>query len=235
MKLSKFFTGLIVLCSMCFLISDFYGNQWLANTSRALVVPLFAVLYIVTQKKKSPYFLLFLLSYGISDLISIFGYNQRFVWEYYIGNALYIVAYLSLSIGIMQTFPMIHILKHFKWHTVILILLNLYVNYILVTYETPYLSDLDLGFELLYNIATLVLVSVSLLNYFYRDDQKAFVLFLGALALSVSEVIQITYYYNFDTSESGVMYTSYSLLIILGFTFFFYQSKLDYEDVLVYA
>ena len=224
-----------MLCGMMFLVSHFNGNPWLANTSRALIVPLFTVLYFVNNSKISPYFTLFLFCYSISDLISIVGYSIRLDWEYYIGNALYIVAYLALSYEILLSISMKHILKHFKIHVVVLGILNVYVNYVLIKFQPDYFSYIDFTMELLYNIATLILVSISLLNYFYRDDKKALILFLGSLAVVVSEVTQIAYYYVMDSSDSNVLNVSYSLFLILGFYFYYTQSKLEYEEVLVIA
>jgi len=224
-----------MLCSMIFLISHFNGNQWLANTSRALIVPLFTGLYFINNKNHSPYFSLFLVCYSISDLISIVGFSIRLEWEYYIGNALYIVAYLALTYEILLSISMKHILKHFKIHVIVLCVLNLYVNYVLIKFQPDYFSTTDLAMELLYNIATVVLVSISLLNYFYRDDNKALILFMGSLSVAVSEVIQIAYYYVLDNSESNVLIVSYSLFLILGFYFYYTQSKLEYEEVLVIA
>ena len=47
--------------------------------------------------------------------------------------------------------------------------------------------DIDYYFELVYNIITLSLLSIALLNYFYRDNQKSLYLFLGVLCLVFSE------------------------------------------------
>ena len=232
---SKHVVSLIMLCGMMFLISHFNGNHWLANTSRALIVPLFTVLYFVNNTKISPFFTLFLFCYSISDLISIVGYSIRLDWEYYIGNALYIVAYLALSYEILLSINMKHILKHFKIHVIVLVVVNVYVNYVLLKFQPDNFSTTDLAMELLYNIATVILVSISLLNYFYRDDNKALILFMGSLSIAVSEVIQIAYYYILDSSDSNVLVVSYSLFLILGFYFYYIQSKLEYEEVLVIA
>ncbi len=231
----KFLVSLIMLCVMIFIISHINGNEWLANTSRALIVPLFTVLYFVNSKKLSHYFMIFLICYSISDLISIYGFNKRWEGEYYIGNCLYIVAYLAFSYEILLSISKDHILKYFKAHLVVLGIVNVYANIVLIKFQSDYVSSLDYILELFYNISTIVLVSVSLLNYFYRDDKKALILFLGSLSIAVSEVIQIAYYYLMDASDSNVLNVSYSLFLILGFYFYYVQSKLEYEEVLVIA
>jgi len=95
-----------------------------------------------------------------------------------------------------------------------------------------YVSGIELSLELLYNIFILSLLTVSLLNYFYRDDKKAMILFLGSLCISFSEVIQIAYYYIVDRQLLNV---TYSMLLILAFYLFYVQSKLEYEELLIVA
>lgn len=234
---SKHLVSLIMLCCMIFMFSHFNGNHYLAIISRALIVPLFTILYVISNKHKSPYFLIFLIAYSISDLISIVGYKMYFEWEYYIGNSLYIVGYLAFSFEILSSISIKHILSLFRAHVIVLVMFNIYLNYVLIMYqaETTYFSSTEYFMELLYNISTLILVSVSLLNYFYRDDKKALILFLGSLSIAVSEVIQITYYYLMDNSESNILNVSYSVFLILGFYFYYMQSRLDYDEVLVIA
>ena len=224
-----------MLCCMVFIVSHINGDRWLAITSRALIVPLFTILYFINIKNKSAYFLIFLISYSISDLLAIVGYKMYLEWEYYIGNSLYIVGYLAFSFEILTSISIKHIMTYFKTHIIVLAMLNIYVNYVLIQYQADYFSSTEYIMELLYNISTLALVSASLLNYFYRDDKKALILFLGSLSIAVSEVIQITYYYLIDTSDSNILSVSYTLFLILGFYFYYMQSKLDYEEVLVIA
>lgn len=198
-------------------------------------MPLFALLYFVNTKEISPFFMIFLICYSVSDLISIYGFNRRLEWEYYIGNSLYIMAYLCFSYEILLSISKKHILKYFKSHVIVLGIVNVYANYVLINFQSEYVSSLDYMLELFYNVSTTILVSVSLLNYFYRDDKKALILFLGSLSIAVSEVIQIVYYYLMGGNDAHILNVSYSLLLILGFYFYYVQSKLEYEEVLVIA
>ena len=235
MSKSKFLVSCIMLCILLFMVSHFNGNHWLADTSRALIIPFFTILYLVNNKVRTSFFTLFLVCFSIADLISIVAYNSTDQWEYYIGNWFYIVGYLALSYEILSSINMTHILKYFRGHVLVLVAHNIYVNYILLTFPGDYFNTLEYSMELIYNISTLVLVSVSLLNYFYRDDKKSLILFLGSLSIAVSEVIQITYYYLMDSSDSNILNVSYSVFLILGFYFYYIQSKLEYEEVLVIA
>ncbi len=145
------------------------------------------------------------------------------------------MAYLAFSYEILLSISKKHILKYFKAHVIVLGIVNIYANYVLIKFQSDYVSSIDYIMELFYNVSTTILVSVSLLNYFYRDDKKALILFLGSLAIAVSEVIQIVYYYLMDGTDAHILNVSYSLFLILGFYFYYVQSKLEYEEVLVIA
>lgn len=145
------------------------------------------------------------------------------------------MAYLCFSYEILLSISKKHILKYFKSHVIVLGIVNVYANYVLINFQSEYVSSLDYMLELFYNVSTTILVSVSLLNYFYRDDKKALILFLGSLSIAVSEVIQIVYYYLMGGNDAHILNVSYSLLLILGFYFYYVQSKLEYEEVLVIA
>lgn len=231
---SKVLVSFIILFSMLFIVFQSNENYWMADISRALIVPFITLLYLVSNKNKSIYFTLFLVAFSISDLISIFSFYVPNNLEYYLGNSLYITAYLALSYEIILSINFKYIFKYFKAHLLVLLILNIYANYVLlgIQKEYEYLTVIEFSFEIVYNIFTILLLSVALLNYFYRDDKKAFVLFLGTLCIVVSEVIQIAYYYIPEVEDNDILGFAYSLLLILAFYFYYSQSKLDYEEVL---
>lgn len=229
---SKVLVSFIILLCMLFVVFHFNGSYWKAEVARSFIIPFITVLYLIKKKDKSAYFTLFLVAFSLSDILSLFSFNVFFDLSYYIGNSLYIVAYLALTYEIILSIKMKHIFNHFKLHVLVLIFLNIYANYVLLEIEQEFVSGLEIGIELAYNIFTLLLLSVSLLNYLYRDDNKAFILFLGSLCIVVSEVIQIAYFY---ISDNSLLNVSYSLLLILAFIFYYIQSKLEYDELFVMA
>lgn len=231
---SKVLVSFIILVSMLFFVFHFNESYWRAEVCRSLIVPFITLLYFFKNKHKSIYFTFFLVAFSIADIIFIFGNFVPIEMEYYLGNALYIAAYIALSYEIVLSIDMKYVFKYFKTHLFVLLVLNIYANYVLlgIVKEYEFLNGLELSFEIIYNISTLILLSVSLLNYFYRDDKKAFVIFLGTLCIVVSEVIQIAYYYIPEVENNDVLGISYSFLLILAFFFYYSQSKLDYEEVL---
>ncbi len=235
MNKSKVVVTFVILLSMLFLVFQYNENYLMADVSKSLIVPFITLLYFIKNDNKSIYFTLFLVLFSISDMISLFGYYLPNSFEYYLGNVLYIIAYSALSYEIILSIDIKYILKHFKGHLVVLIVLNIYTNYVLIGIEKEYISGSEFSVEFIYNVFTLLLLSVSLLNYFYRDDKKAFILFLGTLSIVVSEVIQIAYYYIPEVEDNSILSVSYSLLLILAFYLYYSQSKLEYDEVLVLA
>lgn len=229
---SKVLVSFVILLSLLFIIFQFNENYWMADYSRALIVPSITLLYLTNKQHKSLYFTIFLLTFSVSDLLTLFSSHLPVGIEYYLGNLLYIIAYLALTCEILISLNIKYILKYFKIHIVVLFLLNIYANYVLLNIINEYLSGIELRLELLYNIFTLLLLTVSLLNYFYRDDKKGMILFLGSLCITFSEVMQIAYYY---ISDRDLLNVTYSLLLILAFYFFYNQSKLEYEELLIIA
>lgn len=230
---SKVLVSFVILLCLLFVVFQFNENYWKADVSRSLIVPLITLIYLLNKKNKSVFFTIFLVAFSISDFISLFSYYLPNESEYYIGNTLYIIAYLALTYEIIRSIDLKYIFNHFKTHLFVLLILNIYANYVLLNIEQEYISGFELfGMEFIYNVFTLLLLSVSLLNYFYRDDKKAFILFLGTLCIVVSEVIQIAYYYIPEVEDDSLLSVTYSSLLILAFYFYYSQSKMDYEEVL---
>ena len=220
---------------MLFMVFELRQNYRMADVSKALIVPIITLLYLVNNKRKSIFFTIFLVAFSISDLLSLINFNFVFEFEYYLGNSLYILAYSALSYEIIRSIDLKYIFNHFKMHLFILLVLNIYANYVLVGIGKEYIGGVEFNMEFVYNVFTLLLLSVSLINYFYRDDKKSLVMFLGTLCIVVAEVLQIAYFYIPEVEDASILSFTYSLLFILAFLFYYSQSKLEYEEVLVMA
>jgi hypothetical protein len=213
-----------------FAVFEFSGNQAAAYYFHSFIVPLITVIYLFFVKRKSTLFLWFLIAYSLSDILGIVIDNislensNLFDFEYYFGNGLYILAYIFLVIKIGKSLSFNHVLKHFKLHLVVLSVLNIYLLYVLQNIISPNLVlDSDFYLELVYNLVIILLLSVALLNYFYRDNRKSLYLFLGALCIVFSEVMDIAYIYITQRCLLNFLGTT---LALCAFYFFYQQSKL---------
>ncbi len=81
--------------------------------------------------------------------------------------------------------------------------------------------------EIVYNVVMLLVLSLTLVNYFYRDNIKSLYLFLGSMCIVFSEVIWVAYIYISASTFLNIISTT---LYMLSFYFFYIQSKLVYED-----
>lgn len=228
---SKVLVSFVLILYVLFVAFEFSGKYDLSFYFDSLIIPAITLIYFFFVKKKNIYFLLFLVFYTIGDLFfllldflplgEIFLLNNM---DYYIGNSIFIMAYMFLFIKIIKSVCIFHIIKNYKIHLLVLTVLNAYLIYVLQVIVKPnVLISMGYYFELIYNIVTLLLLSVGMLNYLYRDNQKALYLFLGVLCLVFSEVIDIAFIYISQRSVLSILATSLSLV---AFLFLFEQSKL---------
>tara|TARA_R110000868_G_scaffold150050_8_gene372881 strand:+ start:269 stop:988 length:720 start_codon:yes stop_codon:yes gene_type:complete len=221
----------VLILYVLFVVFEFSGKYDLSFYFDSLIIPAITLIYLLFVKKKNTYFLLFLVFYTIGDLffllIDFLPVEDTFMvknMDYYVGNSIFIIAYLFLFFKIIKSVCFFHIIKNHKIHLLVLTVLNIYLIYVLQVIVKPnVLLSMGYYFELIYNIVTLLLLTVALLNYFYRDNKKALYLFLGVLCLVFSEVIDIAFIYIAQRSVLSIIATSLSLV---AFLFLFEQSKL---------
>lgn len=225
---SKVLVGFVLICYFLFAIFEFSGYEDVAYYFNSLIVPLITVLYFLLIKRKSKLFLWFLLSYSLADILGLVigvipdGPLWIYDFSYYVGNSLYILSYTFLIIKIGKSICFSHAIKHFKLHLLVLSILNVYLLYVLHAIIDPNLVlESDYYIELIYNIVVLLLLSISLLNYFYRDNKKSLYLFLGALCIVFAEVMDIAYIYI----DQRCLLNFLSTTLALGAFYFFYQQS----------
>lgn len=230
---SNILIGCIVLLFAAFAIFEFSHEYFYSAISKSLIVPVFTILYFVTISKKSPFFTWFLVLFSISELSMFLEYfietDEMFDMYYLIGNCLYIVAYCLLLYDVYRALEIKKVLKNFTIHLVVLSILNVYIVYVLLTIVNPYVSDSFLFFvELVYNVVMLLLLTICLIGYFYNDNKKSLLLFFGSICIVFSEVIQVAYFY---ISDKELLNLSQTLLFVLAFCFFYFQSKIQNKKV----
>ncbi|TYA71488.1 hypothetical protein [Seonamhaeicola marinus] len=228
----KLLVGIILIVYSLFVILGFTGYGDLAFTFDSLIIPLVAISYFAFVKKRTFFFSLFVICYAVSELMGLTvsyllasGAND-FIQsvDFYTGNSLYILAYFFLFIEVIRNIDFNEIFKSFKIHLIVLIALNIWLVYVLqLIVVTKVFTTSDYVFELVYNIVMLVLLAASLLNYFCRDNQKSLYLFLGALCIVFSEVIDVAYIYITQRSLLNFLSTTLSLG---AFYFFYIQTEM---------
>lgn len=223
--------ALVVFAFLLYILSvvfQFAGNDVIASNLKCTILPVVTLLYFVTITNRSIFFTLFLVLYSISELLIFIENDMPYVAYYYLGNLLYILAYAFLIIEISKSMSLLYIIKNYKVHVFVLIILNIYLAYVLQVIVNPYVEKTNEYYvELVYNIVMLSLLSVALLSYFHKDDVKSLNLFLAALCIVFAEVLWVAYTYISARSLLNVISTT---LYGLSFYFFFKQSKLIHEN-----
>ncbi|SFZ92171.1 hypothetical protein SAMN05428642_102570 [Flaviramulus basaltis] len=228
---SKVLVSFIIICYVFFAIFELVGNDTMAYNLNSLIVPLIALSYMIFNKKKDIFFSLFFILYSLSDLMGLVTSYLSFEraemfneYKYYIGNSLYILAYMFLVVKIGKSLSFKYLLRNNKIHLVVLIILNIYLVYVLqVIIHPSLLAESDYYLELIYNIVVVLLLAISLLNYFHKDNKKSLYLFLGSLCIVFSEFMDVAYIYIEKRSFLNIIATS---LTVGAFYFFYQQSRL---------
>lgn len=229
----KVMVSLVLLVYLGFVVFQFSSNDYWANALDAILLSLISIAYFQGSKTPNLYFSVFLICYSVSDLMFFIVDFIPYSYFYYVGNGLYIMAYMALLIKIVKSLSFQHILRNFKLHLFVLTVLNIYIAYVLQNIVNPYVAMTNEYFvEIVYNVSMLLVLTFSLLNYFYRDDKKSLLLFLGSLSIVFSEVLGVAYMY---VAQQNLLNFLVTTLTLLAFYFYFTQSKLSNEEVNQFA
>ena len=242
MRKTHYLIIILFLLSVLYVVVEYAGLFKISEAATALVVPVISVFYLIICKNKKPFFMSFLALYSLAYLLVFINTKEIHIHlQYYLGNTLYITAYVFLIYGVLKDIPLKGVVPRFNLTIFILLLLNVYVLYTLLNWDstkdyflrvTPDtllvvkdenaipLEDklVSIVLEFLYNLVILILLNVSFINYLYRENKKASLLFIGTLCVVFSELIQYAIYYPSDIIIFNVICF---LLILVGFLCFY--------------
>jgi hypothetical protein len=71
----------------------------------------------------------------------------------------------------------------------------------------------------------MILLSVALINYMYRNDNKSMLFLIASIFIVFSEIIQLAYYYILPDNNLSFVY---SLFFIIAMLFFYLQSQQEF-------
>lgn len=237
MHVGKFLGALILALSLFFLGLQFKGLEIEAAGVRALTVTLLTVLYVIRIKNKHPFFFLFLVFFAISEILNYVTWvvNLDFTSEidyfYYIGNGLYILAYLFLIARIALAMNFRKAFLKFPIQIGLLAILGIFFVYFVSDTTRKELTLNEYYLELMYNAVVMFLMAIALVSYMYRDDKKSMNLLIGAICIMFSEVIQLAYFYIADINLLNVLC---SMFLVFAFLFFYLQCRLKHREIIDY-
>ena len=238
MRKTKLLLGVIVALVTAFIGFKIFQQEIIAEYIRPVILPLLTVYYCVRYKDSYSYFFYFLLFYSLSELFSIsyFFLEPTYLMDdiiYFTGNSLCVFAYVFLIFEIFKSLNVIKVFKRFFLLILLLVSLDVYTIILVsnVAEKSEFIITVyEYSMEVIYNSAIMLLLTVALLNYLYRDSNKGMTLLVGSLCIVFSEVIQVAYFYVTEISFLDILY---SVLMVLAFRFFNMQANMEYgEDYL---
>lgn len=230
MNIQKILVVLMVIFAIVFITLQMLGLEFEAAGIRPLLLMLLTTLYWNSAKEKRFFFLMFLSIYFLAEVINFVGWlspvdveSGQIDYLYYISNALFITSYSFLIAESFSSMNVDDIFDKYMYQICILVVLDV-ISVVVVTHtvidKLPYSAFFV---EFVYNAVIMILLSVTLLNYYDKDDQKSLVLFIGSVFILFSEFIQLAYFYISTITMLNVVC---SMFLVLAFVFFYFQTTL---------
>ena len=233
MLTNKILKVVLLLLGGCFILLQGLELEVEGRVLSTVMILSLIVLYNRTVEDKNKHFFYFLVAFAMAEVISLFAYYGPIIganemdYYYYAANFLYMISYVFLIIKIVKDLDLRTILTQFFIPVFILVVLDIFcVSIITATTETT-LSFSEYTLEYIYNSIIMFLLSASLINYMYRNDNKSMLFLIGSICIVFSEIIQLAYYYILKVSDLGFIY---SFFLVIAFLFFYLQSQLKFQD-----
>ncbi|WP_339754021.1 hypothetical protein [uncultured Winogradskyella sp.] len=231
MLVNKILKVVLLLLGGIFILFQGFAFEIEGAAVSSLALVLLTILYCKWTENKSIYFFWFLVTFTFAHLLSYSAYYGPLIEEgsidyfYYSANILYITAYIFLIIKILIGLNLKIVFSELAIPVFILIILDIFCVYIVSATTENVLSIYEYSLELAYNAVIMVLLSVALINYMYRNDNKSMLFLLGSICIVFSEIIQLAYFYILNNNDLGFIY---SFLLVIAFVFLYLQSQLDF-------
>lgn len=224
---------LVLVVSILYLLAVYavYAtNQHIAEYFIMPIASIVTIFYFFCVKKKSKHVALFLLFFAISDVMDIWSFGLSQHWVYYIGNLLYIAAYILIIFCVLYKISFRYIYKKHKISTFVLLSLSVYIVYVLMQVVTSAkgaeLSTWDCILEILYFSSAQGLLIATLLKFFFYDSKKTFLIFIAALCIMMSEVLYSAHLY---ISNENFLLLFTTFLNTLALMLMYIQSDIEEE------
>uniref|UniRef100_UPI004049A63F hypothetical protein n=1 Tax=Gelidibacter sp. TaxID=2018083 RepID=UPI004049A63F len=232
MQVRKILITILIILSVSFLGLQVLQFEAQASALRALLLIVLTVFYYLTIKDKKRFFYLFLVSFTIAEILNFTSMFVSFVSEngadysYYLTNALYILSYIFLIIKVLGDMNLKEIIRKFPIHIIVLLVLDVFCVITVTETTKGLLSNAEYALEFSYNTIIMLLLTITLINYIYREDKKSMNLLIGSIFIVFSEVIQLAYFY---ISAINILNVICSFFLVMAFIFFYLQSRLIYQ------
>lgn len=230
MKTDKIIKVVLLLLSGLYIVLQAIDLEVEATILGAVILIMLMVLYVGWTPHKSRLFFLFLLSFTIAQVISYFyisGLTPR-VFEgeidfiYYSGNLFYMLSYIFLIIKMIRQLNFRKVFKELAIPILILVILDVFCVTLITKTTEGVFSNYEYALEYAYNALVMILLSLALVNYMYRNNNKSVLFLIGTIFIFFSEIIQLAYFYVLSDNTLRFVY---SFFLVVAFSFFYVQSQ----------
>ncbi|MHA7844152.1 MAG: hypothetical protein ACX93I_12590 [Winogradskyella sp.] len=231
MLVNKVLKVLLLLLGGVFIILQGLAYEAMGAAVSAAMLVLLTILYCGWTEDKSKYFFGFLVISAIGYLLSCVGWYAPLLEEgeidyyYYSSNILFIIAYLLLIVKVLSSINISKAFRELSIPVIILLLLDVFCVVIVTDATGNSLTTYEYILEFVYNSVIMALLSVALIDYMYRNDNKSMLFLLGSICVVFSEIIQLAYYYILNDKNLGFIY---SFFLVVAFIFFYLQSQINH-------
>lgn len=231
MLANKILKVLLLLLGGIFIILQGLAYEVEGAAVSALMLVLLTILYCGWTAEKSRLFFWFLVIFTVGHILSYTGWFMPLLEEdqldihYYGANILFIVAYLFLIIKVLSLINFGKVFRELSIPVIILVVLDVFCVIIVTDATGDSLSAYEYILEFVYNGIIMTLLSIALLDYMYRNDNKSMSFLLGSICIVFSEIIQLAYYYILEDKNLGFIY---SFFLVVAFVFFYLQSQMSH-------
>lgn len=214
-----------------FVVLEGFAFEEEADAISGIMLVLLIVLYCRSTVKRSKYFILFLVSFALAYFINYISWFSEPIYEdeipyyYYGSNALFMLSYVFLILRLTSGLKLKEVFKELYFSMLILVLLDVFCVIVLTDTAKSALTLDEYIVEFIYNAVIMLLLSVALLNYMYRYDNKSMLFLVGSICIIFSEIIQLAYFYVLEDESLSFVY---SVFFIIAMLFFYLQSQLQF-------
>lgn len=231
MLLNKILKVVLLLLGGVFVVLQGFALEVEGAALSAFLLVLLTVLYCKWTENKTKYFFWFLVAFTLAQMLSYLSYYsaeleiEQIDYYYYIANVLYMISYLFLIVKILVQLNLKAVFLELPIPILVLIVLDIFCVSIVSDTTANVLSIYQYSLEFAYNAVIMGLLSVALINYMYRNDNKSMLFLLGSICIVFSEIIQLSYYYILPDNNLNFVY---SFFYVMAFLFLFLQSQLSF-------
>lgn len=231
-NIEKILIVVLIFFSIVYLGLQLYQYEITASGLRTLMVLLLGVLYCLKVTYKRLLFFLFLVSFAIAEIISFVSWfvplpEGEVDAYYYAGNISYMISYMFLIFQLLKSMDIKSVFLKLPFHFLILFVLDVFCVWIVTDTARSELNNYEYWLEFVYNAVIMILLSLAVIDYIYRDDKRSMLFLLASISLFFSEVMQLAYFY---VSENNLINMLYSFFIVVAFIFFYIQSTLKFSN-----